>query len=1224
MNARQGKDGEDTINPKISVVILFNDSYEVGHFCSKINAEYCRRHGYKVKILVLSDVEMKALCEGRHFAWGKVALLRYLLGTKTSQSVRNPIMDSVLEKKLSRKDSEELLEAEWIAWLDADLMVLNHSWPLSNFVSNTTKDLVLGEDMADLDWLNTGLMLCRVASPWIQSLWDKVWKECDATFHQGEFWDQSALCGCLSKWGELSPTVVGGVATEAAKAASKTQWFSWQGGPRVRETQHLKVLDAGGTQSNNPRYARFAFHAAGMKDKLRSCRHILELGAVQNEEKCQGPWGWPLVERQLWPAERPIRFAADWKPGQQQPALLKAESLKELSLLNLSETELGDCQVEMVDKVPPLALDPPPSERPFSQKCHARLWEAARYVVGTAPAAHGALQAMDPKRSWQCTWRPFFSTPQVSPLPPCVAALDLPPQRWSCRLSPPTAEMRMHQPEAGSDGSILWQLEGHQQVLLLEKVPEESTGSPLLRQGQSVYSPWNDGDLRDPFSVVLSGGEALCVPKGWWCSTRSLSPSVCLSAPLGEVKVPSALQDLPQEYVKIAEDLVARSQAAKGAPIMLGAQLVRNRCGSSRHQLCKGHARSAAVATKRCNAVCHVQLYMSRKCLRTSRIPSAPEVCVLGASQDSALGPLEDILRNLFLGERCLVAVGTNQVRLLDIQLLDVILPEPPAGPEKQDFFHRYMRAWWTWFEDPSKWQPLPTVPWLEPLKKESKEGRVMCHRCGAGNANARCSACGERYCSKSCQREDWSYHRGKCVESLAMTAAISLSDRSVPGPFSQLELAVTGKSGEMWQAQMGGKKPSKYLLRFGQLLGARPFLAFLSGFVVAVLLAGCGDDKPKPTPSGGSTTTPGPDTPAGPIECPADFKRGHCTKCYYSGGSGGETTCQDCSSPYKLTDKKCAVSCSDMPTPPEKPGMPDNAQSYNGMTWPSTCFDEEEIHFFTVGDWGGVCDWGTGKCSDGSNPYAGQYPELKGKPFPMPNRRGAPLSEPVDWMAQNLVATRMKEKADELKKDGKEPKFVLNVGDNFYPGGVDTHCSNGSPNDAAFTLSQFAQVFEQMYPVEDLGNIEWWSVLGNHDYGGVCYIKGWDQQIFYTFKPNGRWVMPAQYWRRSVQFKTYSVDFFFLDTNILDSWSPELDPGHNLCSSKSNPGEHCEIEKYPVKNGTDGASCSATGPTSPEDCEHWFEKLWSDQKKWFVDAVQKSTADWQIVVMPGHSFFAG
>ena len=30
--------------------------------------------------------------------------------------------------------------------------------------------------------------------------------------------------------------------------------------------------------------------------------------------------------------------------------------------------------------------------------------------VGTAPAAHGALQAMDPKRSWQCTWRCGKST----------------------------------------------------------------------------------------------------------------------------------------------------------------------------------------------------------------------------------------------------------------------------------------------------------------------------------------------------------------------------------------------------------------------------------------------------------------------------------------------------------------------------------------------------------------------------------------------------------------------------------------------------------------------------------------------------------------------------------------------------------------------------------------------------------------------------------------------
>lgn len=276
---------------------------------------------------------------------------------------------------------------------------------------------------------------------------------------------------------------------------------------------------------------------------------------------------------------------------------------------------------------------------------------------------------------------------------------------------------------------------------------------------------------------------------------------------------------------------------------------------------------------------------------------------------------------------------------------------------------------------------------------------------------------------------------------------------------------------------------------------------------------------------------------------------------------------------------------------------------NYNGIQWPAECFDSAATHFFAIGDWGGVCNWADNKCATGADPK------------PMPNRPpGVPLMLPIDVEAQTMVAKRMREKAIALRSDGNEPKFIINVGDNFYPGGVDSHCGDGSPPQGAFEKSQFAQIFEDMYPVEDLGNIEWWSVLGNHDYGGVCYIKGWDQQIWYTWKPDGRWLMPAQYWSRRVQFKTFSADFFFLDNNLLDT-GPGVDPKHNICSKENNPGPYCG-PKYPAKEGTDPGSCPVTGPTGPADaCDQWFRDNWKIQYKWFMAAIAASDADWQIVV---------
>eukprot|EP00439_Symbiodinium_sp_Y106_P022570 s4685_g2.t2 len=381
----------------------------------------------------------------------------------------------------------------------------------------------------------------------------------------------------------------------------------------------------------------------------------------------------------------------------------------------------------------------------------------------------------------------------------------------------------------------------------------------------------------------------------------------------------------------------------------------------------------------------------------------------------------------------------------------------------------------------------------------------------------------------------------------------------------------------------------------------------------VALSLCGCstsGEDGGKDGDKGTTTTvtTAEPTTttttttprPAGPITCPADFQRAHCSKCYWTGGPDGETECQDCSSPYTLEDKACQLSCSSLPAPDPKPGMPDNAMKYNGISWPTVCFDDSEAHFFTIGDWGGMCE---GHC---------------GAVVPMPNRHGAPLQDPVDYSAQNRVASQMKVKAQELQQKGTPPRFVLNVGDNFYPGGINAHCDSVNTPEDSFLAFQFKKVFEEMYPVQDLGNMEWWSVLGNHDYGGVCYIKGWDQQIFYTFKDGGRWIMPAQYWHRRVQFKTFDADIWFLDTNVLDTQNPADNPDHNLCANRGNSDkfQYCEKGRFPPKQGTDASSCTATGPSNPSDCVGWFDKLWGDQRKWFTDAVKKSDASWQIVVL--------
>jgi len=245
-----------------------------------------------------------------------------------------------------------------------------------------------------------------------------------------------------------------------------------------------------------------------------------------------------------------------------------------------------------------------------------------------------------------------------------------------------------------------------------------------------------------------------------------------------------------------------------------------------------------------------------------------------------------------------------------------------------------------------------------------------------------------------------------------------------------------------------------------------------------------------------------------------------------------------------------------------------------NGVAWPKLCVDKSEAHFFGIGDWGGD-NVGGGH----TWPNPGIY-----------NRRGGPV-EDVDYWAQKYVARQMKSLAATA-----DPDFVLNAGDNFYPGGIETNCGSAM-HDNDDPTNQFHKVFNGLYSGPGLSGKPWLSVLGNHDYGGRRYGNAWDAQIFHTWN-SAKWRMPAQYWKQSVQYKDFSVDIFMLDSNFMDAHVNGTDPNHNVCEDRRSG---------PV------APDECWGMTS-KNCPQYFQDLWYNSLDWLEKELKSSTARWRIV----------
>merc|ERR1719362_266006 len=84
------------------------------------------------------------------------------------------------------------------------------------------------------------------------------------------------------------------------------------------------------------------------------------------------------------------------------------------------------------------------------------------------------------------------------------------------------------------------------------------------------------------------------------------------------------------------------------------------------------------------------------------------------------------------------------------------------------------------------------------------------------------------------------------------------------------------------------------------------------------------------------------------------------------------------------------------------------------------------------------------------------------------------------------------------------------------------------------------------------------------------------------------------------IRYPGFSVDYFFLDTNVFNAEAPVADPEHNICSSAHN---------------APGANCGVEGPRNISDCRPWFQRLWHEQQRWFDAGLEQSKSDWQIVV---------
>ena len=161
--------------PNILMVTAYSNDYTIGHVCERVNRIYAQTHGYEFYSEVLSLEDMaREISPKKHCTWYKIVLLRKLFANIELLKSKN---------------------IQYIMWIDADAIVVDHKLTLFNIINiSKQRDLIIAEDMNPGCLINAGVFLLR-ATTWSRDFLLDVWNI--DKYDEVCFYEQSAIIRSL-------------------------------------------------------------------------------------------------------------------------------------------------------------------------------------------------------------------------------------------------------------------------------------------------------------------------------------------------------------------------------------------------------------------------------------------------------------------------------------------------------------------------------------------------------------------------------------------------------------------------------------------------------------------------------------------------------------------------------------------------------------------------------------------------------------------------------------------------------------------------------------------------------------------------------------------------------------------------------------------------------------------------------------------------------------------